>query len=301
MAPGDKGLLVHYGVWAILISDPLLLISASFAWFQFRTAFQYLPLRNGSDNRLLVRKIVRPYRDFVTLKGYGSLLYLGLLSLGFLSWLNNLRQTSDPVRYFKHNVFDSTEFIYGFAANKLVLFTSWVLIYPAVGFVILSMGLSTYFILNKFAAARIMQPNIFHPDGCYGFSSLGRLNICLLVPYFFAFFVALAILITHESIYPSIVIPLVFLTGVLLTISYVTIKPIVSQVKVAERTCYKKLINDSMILNVYGHNTLKFGLERICFALSSSSPYSKGTKSLLVAMRAIPVMTTVFKLALSLA
>ena len=35
---GD-GLLEHYGVWAILVTDPLLLISAAFAYRRFRLSY----------------------------------------------------------------------------------------------------------------------------------------------------------------------------------------------------------------------------------------------------------------------
>jgi hypothetical protein len=302
MLKGDKGLFVHYGEWAILISDPLLLVSASFAWHQFRIAFRHLPIRDEKGGRSEMRRIVKPYKDFVSLRGSGIWLYVMLLLVGFLSWLNNIRETSDPFRFFKHNVFDSTDFVFGFVANKVVLFTSWVIIYPAVGFVVVSMCFSTYFILEKLKNNKITEPNILHPDGCYGFSSLGKLNVCLLFPYFFAFFVAFALLITHETIYPSLVIPLVFLTTLFFLVSFITIKPTLAQTKEVRKCYYDKLVNDSMSLPMLrNRDALRFGLERICFAISNGSPYSRDAKSILTAMRAITVAATVFKLALSLA
>jgi hypothetical protein len=302
MSGDDKGLLVHYGVWAILISDPLLLISASFAWYQFQIAFRSLPIKNEKDNRSEVQKIVRPYRAKVTLKDNGIWFYLLCLCLGLFSWINNIYETNNPYKYFNHNVFDSTDFMFGFIANKLVLFTSWVLIYPAVGFVVLSMCFSTYFILGKLKAKKIIEPNILHPDGCYGFSSLGKLNICLLLPYFFAFFVVFALLITHENLYASLVIPFIVLVAVFFLASFITIKPILSQVKSVHDSYYSKLVMDSATLGMTrSREALKFGLERICFGMSSGSPYTRDMRSILIAMRAITAATTILKLALPLA
>jgi len=236
------------------------------------------------------------------LKGHGIWLYIIFVCVGLLSWINNIHETNNPFKYFNHNVFDSTDFIFGFAANKFVLFTSWVLIYPAVGFVVLSMCVSTYFILEKLKARKIIAPSVLHPDGCYGFSSLGKLNICLLFPYFFAFFVVFALLITHENLYASLVIPFAVLVATFFLASFITIKPVLSQVKNVHDSYYSKLVKDSATFSmIRGQEALKFGLERICFAMSSGSPYSRDMKSILIGMRAITAAATILKLALPLA
>ena len=266
MSNGGKGLSVHYGEWAILISDPLLLISASFAWYQFRVAFRHLPVRDERANPRKIRSIVKPYQARVTLKGEGILFYAVCACVGMLSWLNNIRETRDPVKYFGHNVFNSADFIYGFLANKFVLFTSWVLIYPAVGFVVVYMCISTFLILRELRNKKLIEPNLLHPDGCYGFSSLGKLNIFLLLPYFFSFFVAFSILITHENLYPSLVLPLAFLTSIFFFVSIITVKPILSLVKSGERKYYLRLVEGSTTLNgMKRQEILRFGQREFAF------------------------------------
>jgi hypothetical protein len=294
---GGKGFLEHYGVWAILITDPLLMISTAFAWYQFRATIVDLPVVLVPNCRAELRRRVAPYAHFVELKQNGVFLYILLVVLGCLAWINNVYQTNDPVRFFGHKVFDSTEFIFGFAANKLVLFVSWVLVYPACGFVTLSLCLSTFLILRRLRSAGLIKPSVFHPDGCYGLSNLGKLNVCLLVPFLLAFLVLFAILITHARAYASIVVPLIILTALFLAVSVITIQPILSQAREAERNSYQLLRTASMNLpHTDFSGAIAFAIERLCFGMSSGSPYSKTTRALLTVLRAIPVTVTTFKL-----
>jgi len=122
------------------------------------------------------------------------------------------------------------------------------------------------------------------------------------LPYFFAFFVVFALLITHENLYASLVIPFIALVTVFFLASFITIKPILSQVKSVHDSYYSKLVMDSTTLRMTrSREALKFGLERICFGMSSGSPYTRDMRSILIAMRAITAATTILKLALPLA
>jgi hypothetical protein len=294
---GGKGFFDHYGVWAILIADPLLVISTAFAWYQFRATMVDLPLVLAPNCRVELIRRVLPYMHFVKLKQNGVFLYLLLVVFGGLAWVNNIYQTSDPVRFFGHKVFDSTEFIFGFASNKLVLFVSWVLIYPACGFVTLSLSLATFLILRRLKSAGLIKPSVFHPDGCYGLSNLGKLNICLLVPFLLTFLVIFAILVTHARAYTSIVVPLALLTIVFLAVSVITIQPILSQAREAEINSYRQL----RALSIHAPHrdfgeAVSFAVERLCFGMSTGSPYSRSTKTLLTVFRAIPVTVTAIKL-----
>jgi hypothetical protein len=236
---GGKGLLDHYGVWAILIADPLLIVSAAYAWYQFRKSMANLPLNADAGASTKFRRTIRPYFEFINLRSNGLSLYSLLTAVGMLSWVNNIYENTNPVRFFGHDVFDSTQHTFGFIATKMVLFVSWVLIYPATGFVTLSLSLSTYLILRKLRRATLIKPNVFHPDGCYGFAALGKLNICLLFPFLLAFLVVFAILITHERAYASVVIPLTILTITFLTASIITIFPILT---LAKTRTYLKIV-----------------------------------------------------------
>src|ERR1700730_1336318 len=225
----DRGLFEHYGAWALLVTDPLLLISASYAYRQFRIAMSTLPLCLPSATPSRVRQVQRPYIEFIHLRERARWVYLLLLFVGLLAWANNLRQTSNPEQFFGHDVFDSTSFRYGFIVYKVILFNSWVFIYPIVGFLLISMCFSVRIILTPLQAQHMICPNVLHPDGCYGLANLGTLNLCLLSPYLLAFSVVFAVAVTHEAIYASLVIPLFVLSIVFIAVSVVTIQPIVIQ------------------------------------------------------------------------
>lgn len=294
---GGKGFLDHYGVWAILVADPLAVFATAIAWHQFKAAMAELPLDTHPTRIVVAQRVISPYVQFINLKGNGIFLYVLMVVIGALGWINNIYQTTDPVRFFGHKVFDSTEYLFGFIANKFVLFVSWVLIYPACGFITLTMCISTFLILQKLKSDELIIPSVYHPDGCYGFSALGKLNIYLMVPFLIAFLVLFSILITHARIYTSIVVPLIFLTIIVLGVSVITIYPIVSQAKEIEGVIYDKLRTQSRTFSALDFGSaLSFGTERLCFALSSGSPYSKSSKALLTVLRAIPVSVTIIKL-----
>jgi hypothetical protein len=294
---GGKGFLNHYGVWAILIADPLALFATAIAWRQFVLAMAELPLDTHPVQIESAQRIISPYIRFIKLRGRGIFLYALMVLVGMLGWLNNIYQTTDPVRFFGHKVFDSTEYILGFVANKFVLFVSWVLIYPACGFVTLTICISTFLILQRLKSKGLIIPSVFHPDGCYGFSALGKLNVCLMIPFLIAFLVLFSILVTHARVYTSIVVPLVFLTTIFLAASVMTIYPVASQAKEMENIVYSKLRSQSKYLSSLDlSSALSFGNERLCFALSTGSPYSKNAKTALIILRLIPVTVTITNL-----
>jgi hypothetical protein len=296
LAGNDRGLLDHYGEWAILSTDPLLLIAAAYAYRRFRIAMSTLPLAEGGKNRTEVHKILKPFLDILHLKGGSLYVYFLLILVGFLSWLNNLYQTSNPRKFFGNEVFDSTSFVYGYYANKFVLFNSWVLIYPLVGFFLVSMSFATRSVLVTVKRNKLIKPTVTHPDACYGLSNLGALNVCLLFPYLLAFITVYAIMETHQRTYPSLIIPLVALTAVFLSASFVTIKPILSQAKEVQRDLYKRLASESPCFGRMGeYSDLLFGIDRLCFSLSNKSPYSAAASASLLVMRVIPIATTVLK------
>src|SRR5712691_38454 len=57
-----------------------------------------------------------------------------LVITGFLSWLNNVYQTIDPIPFYRHDVFDAASHRLGFIVYKICLFVSWVIVYPIAGF-----------------------------------------------------------------------------------------------------------------------------------------------------------------------
>jgi len=293
---GD-GFLEHYGVWAILASDPLLLIATSFAYRQFFISIRTLPINYDEGGTYALQRIIKPFSNFINMTGNSKFLYLFLVIVGFLSWLNNLKQTIDPSITYGNDVFDSSQYLLGFVANKACLFISWVIVYPLVGFMLLSMSWAIRQILKKVVFENRVRPKLIHPDSCYGLAKLGTLNISILLPFVLAYLTMFSLLITHEKSYLSIQIPLVVVTIVLLILSYVTIAPITRLSKKIHSETMERLAKEAVELE--GNRTpptLKFSLERSCLPTVTPSPYKGITASMISAIRLLPVAMTVSKI-----
>lgn len=289
-----KGFLEHYGVWAILATDPLLLITTSLAYRRYFIALNTLPLKSQKLASSERDQIVRPFEKFLNLKDKGKFVYALIVAIGLLSWLNNLRQTTDHQIIYGNDVFDAYSYHWGYYANKLNLFGSWVLVYPIVGFQLVTMGVSVRLILQRLKANKSLTPNVMHPDGCYGLFDLGFLNVCLLIPYMLSYSSIFALFLTHENRYFSILAALAGLTLAMLAVSFLTIGPITSLGKEVKRQTYKRLEEKSQR---YNSNNIRpenrFALERLCFSTARASPYSQWAQTVITALRLTPVVLTV--------
>lgn len=293
---GD-GFLEHYGVWAILVSDPLLIVAAGLAYRRFLIAFDTLPLAQKDTEYRTLKHLMEPHMVFLNMSGRSKYVYFLLVATGCLCWLNNLRQTVDPVEIYGNDVFDSAQYYWGYYANKLNLFSSWVVVYPLIGFMLVSMSVSTRRVLINLARDNRLKPNVLHPDGCYGMLNLGILNASLLVPYLLSYGVIFALLITHETTYLSVVAALIGLTITMLVASFVTIGPITGVGRKVRDDTYEALEEKSKSYNG-NRKTLenRFAFERICFSSARASPYSKWLQTAVNGARVLPVIVTSLKL-----
>lgn len=296
--PGSaRGLLQHYGAWAILVSDPLLLVAAGYAYYRLRLTFSTLPISESGKAREEVRRLLLPYFSWIKGGRNGTLVYALLVVLGLFCWLTNIHQTIAPELVYHHDVFDSRAHIYGFLAYKFCLFTSWVIVYPVVGYLLLSMSISTRIALERLRRRQLLRPHVTHPDNCYGLRNVGTLNVALLWPYFVVYVVMFLLLITHQSIYETLLFPLIAITVIFVAMSYVVIGPAYKLLNSAKRETYAELVRRSSARrDQHGPNTLKFAVERLCYVAADASPYSSNAKRLLVAMRLIPIGALVLKL-----
>ena len=83
---GGKGLLQHYGAWAILLTDPLLLIASGFLDRQFCVAMLTLPLRPGVGAKRRLQHLLRSWVLVVRAKGASAFLYVLFVVVGLYAW-----------------------------------------------------------------------------------------------------------------------------------------------------------------------------------------------------------------------
>jgi hypothetical protein len=292
-----KGFSQHYGAWAILITDPLLLLASGFLDRQFMVTLVTLPLCRGRAPKRRMWQMMRRYVPFVRGRGAGVLLYALMVVVGFYWWALNVVQTYDPTGSYRHaifdhhDVFDSGLHIWSFVVFKACLFLSWVIIYPIVGFKFLTVALSTFAILRKTEMEGLVCPRVEHPDGCYGLKNVGTLNIAILAPYLLVFSAIVALWFTHQMIYGSLVVPLTFVTAVFLVTSFIVIRPVYSILCRARLNAYNELVKTCTDApSKSGADLYRFTVKRFFYSAASASPYSDGTKVLIAAMRAAPVL-----------
>jgi len=291
------GLSRHYGAWAILVSDPLLLVAVGYAHYRFRLALSNLPLSSVTNAHQRQRRLILPYLGWVRGNRYGAFVYALCVMLGILCWVNNIHQVLAPTPFYHHDVFDSSSHIWGFVAYRICLFTSWVIVYPVVGYLLISMSISTWFILDACRQQGLLRPHVTHPDNCYGLQNLGVLNISLLWPYLLSYTVMFLLLITHDNWYTSILIPVVAVTLLFLAMSFLVIQPSYSLLRDAKTRAYEELVRWSTeVRDRKNADISEFAIERLCFTTAYASPYTKGAKIVLVAMRLLPICAIVFKL-----
>jgi hypothetical protein len=285
-----RGLLRHYGAWAILLSDPLLVISVGYAFYKFRVTFSTLPAAGDQSRRKRLTLLVQKYVSWIGGHGYSAFGYVACVIFGFLCWANNVYQTQNPTPTFKHDVFDSTQHMAGFLIYKLCLFVSWVIVYPIVGYVMVTMTLAIWIVLQICRRNHLLNLHVTHPDNCYGLRSFGTLGIYVMFPYLTAYFVMFSLLITHGSLYGSITIPLAGMTALIASATYIILVPGYALFKQAKRQTYADLLSRSEEGSTRPDSeTLHFTVQRLCYAATDSSPFSIKTKFILVVVNLIPL------------
>ncbi|MDR3410747.1 MAG: hypothetical protein P4L87_07360 [Formivibrio sp.] len=271
-------------------------MATGYAHYKFRRTLTRLPVRQSTDSQRELLRLVSPFLKFIAGEGRAIFTYLLCISIGALSWLNNIRQTIDAVPFYHHEVFDSLSHPYGFLAYKICLFVSWVIVYPIAGFLLVSMSISTYVVLQRAWKAKIIRPHVTHPDNCYGFRDVGSLNIALLSPYLLTYALMFTIIATL-GLYESILLPLVGLTVVFLAMSYIVLMPAYKLLQEVKDTTFQELLRQSETIRAKNtDNTIEFTVARLCFVTATASPYSEKAKIVLVAFRSIPIITVAIKI-----
>ena len=295
---GD-GFFEHYGVWAILITDPLILLTTTIAFRRFDDVFETLPFRDKESRIHLVEHIVPRFIRHLNFERKTVFAYFLCVIVGFFVWLVNLHQTKSTamaIETYGNAVFDSRDHFWGYLANKINLFNSWVIVYPLVLFQLVAMSISLFVILKKIELKRLLKPYVLHPDGCYGLSYLGLLNIFLLFPYVLMYIAMWFLTLTHENDYLTMTLAQILVTSVVLGVSIITIYPITKLGRdIGDKT------EDKLIRQSIDHRDRpekldsRFAFERVCYASSRPSPYTRWSAQVISFTRAVPVLLTALK------
>lgn len=291
-----KGFSQHYGAWAILITDPILLLASGLVHHQFRLAMATLPGCPQANGRKKIRDLLRRQLPFVRAQGYFALVFVLIVIVGVYAWITNITQTYNPIPTYHHQVFDSGKYLASFLAFKVCLFISWVIIYPIVGYQFISIALSTFIILHRATISNLICPIVTHPDSCYGLRNVGTLNVAILAPYILVFVAIFAVMATHDLIYGTLRVPLAAVSIAFFLTSFLVIWPVYALLRRSRDKAYASLLGKQgpggLNRDVNGY---EFAVERFHFNVANASPYSATARIILVGMRSLPVLIFVVK------
>lgn len=204
--PGDgRGLANHYGIWAIFVTSPLLVLLAHATQqrfvFTIRTINRYTV---NADVPQVLREMVDKHINSLHMNARSRYVFWLLVVVGWYWWLVNVKQTIYPFDSYQNDVFDAYPHTLGFISFKLYLGFVWVVVYPVISYSAGHIFVSMVAVLKHMRDRALFRLDYFHQDDCGGVSVFGAINLRLLAMSSLVLLTALAILLTHRGNYVSI-------------------------------------------------------------------------------------------------
>lgn len=290
---GGKGLAVHYGIWAIFISSPLLVVFGYAVYSEFLNALTSLSKYTVGDSlpKALEDKVEK-HRDSLHLKTSTRYNLWAFIVVGWLCWLLNIKQTIYPFDSYGNDVFDAYPHLLGFISFKLYLGVLWVLVYPALSFLAAHIFISLTSILRYMGKEELFRLDFFHEDNCGGVSIFGWINLLLLGMTFIVFSTVMAILMTHEGNYATIWSAVVLSLALIIIQSVTGVYSIHMFVQRKKREVLSKLnkfLNDALLADDE-HQSFpqEFLAVRDHIAQIRSFPYTKSARIFVNTIRLSP-------------
>lgn len=250
--PDDgRGFANHYGIWAIFVSSPVLVLLASATRLRFVRTVQALNKYTvGNEVPTTLRERVNEHLESLHFRRRTRYVFWIFLILGWYWWLVNVDQTLFPFDSYGNDVFDAYPHLLGFLSFKAYLGILWVFIYPFLAYATLHIFISMIAILKYMSDNELFKLDYFHEDNCGGVSVFGTINSMILSMTFIVFITVLAILFTHKwdyiSIWSSVIISF-FLIIIQSILGVYYLHTFVRQKKREVLTVINRFLNESLL------------------------------------------------------
>lgn len=287
------GLLEHPGIWAILIGDLFVLLLIAYLVKSFLLLDKKLPVTGNKKAARYIKYCKYKTLRAIRIQANSSTLYYAM-GVGALFWLNNAIQTWAPYKYYGNDVFDSILHINSYIVFRLILGTSWIVLYPICAYISVLVGVTLFKLLKRLKAHYWLDFDIYHPDKCGGFSYLGNINIAFITTIFVIYFELTVVLLTHDKLNPGLASGFVIISIAFVVVTYAILYPALKYLKEKKSVLlmrfYKNLKKQpschQMLDYQWVNNSLSF------------SPYSHYQTALLNLARLSPIVTIAIKLKL---
>jgi hypothetical protein len=290
------GLLQHPGIPGIVTADAVILVLLGLAARRFVRLAHRLPILQPGASRRYLRWVVRRGRSIILLKGRAGGLFWLCVGIGSLFWLQNAIQTRDAVRFYGHDVFDSSYHKFSYIAFRLVLWGSWGLLYPYVAIAFLGISGGLYRATRTLARHNRLTYVLFHPDGCGGYSIIGDISFTAIMAVL-ALYASLGIvIITHHKLNILQISGFILLSAALLGLTFFIAWPVtrfLMKRRRSERTANYRLL--------MSHRDPDAAIRLLWAAIVPSySPYVTYQKVLISGARTLPIIFAGIRLYLAL-
>ena len=300
--PDDgRGFGNHYGIWAIFISSPLLVILVSAIRLKFiHTAHTLSTYTIGTGVPPGLDRKVTEHLNSLDFRQRTRYILWIFVVLGWYWWLVNVEQTLYPLDSYGNDVFDAYPHILGFLSFKAYLGFLWVIVYPFLAYWVLHVFISMIAILKYMSDHELIKLDFFHEDDCGGVSVFGAINSMILSATFMVFATVLAILFTHNGNYISIWSSVIVSFFLIVTQSFLGvyfIHSFVRQKKKEVLSTINRFLNESLITSA-DRKTFPQDLlaVRNHIAQIRSFPYARGAQLLVNFLRLSPAAAGILKL-----
>ncbi|MDQ3820399.1 MAG: hypothetical protein M3362_22335 [Acidobacteriota bacterium] len=240
MQDSGKGLIQHYGFWAIFVTTPVIFLLTSHLFDTFLSSIRQLDnycidLTDEMQGR--VNKLVQRHIRSLSIRSKSASIFIFLMIVLLFWWLFNIIKTITPVETYHHDVFDAYAHPFGFYTAKFYIFLVFTLAYSVAIFVALHITISMISILKFLFRNNILRINLFHEDNCGGTSTFGNINLIILAIYANFFIVIFAMYITHRQTYLAMMVSLIACSFLAIIQSLIAVYYIHKAVSKKKREC----------------------------------------------------------------
>lgn len=288
MAGENQGLLELPGVLGILVGDLLTMSIVQWMVSHAKKMTKHFPTDRSELARRYLRIAKRNMLSYIYFENRGVRVYFLSCLFAILFWANNAKQTLDPYRFYGCDVFGSINNPLGYFAAKFVFFNSWVILLPYMAYICVIILYTFFKIISTTRKHKVLSFNIFHKDGCGGFSYLGDANIIFLVGMIVIYGELILVLFQHKHFNPGLISGFVIATAMLLTGTSVMLYPLRGFLR--EKKAIFLIIYSSRLSRNFDNETFS----RLTHIKNhvSFSPYSEKEKLFIAAVRLSPLVVS---------
>lgn len=284
------GLFQHPGIPVILLADFLVLFFSASVGRAFLLLARKLPNDEAKSTKRYLKRILSRGRSAILLNGPAARMFLFCAGLGALFWAGNAFQTLNPIRYYGNDVFDSISHVASYLVMRLILGTSWILLYPYCAVLVFSVAGNIFSVTRLLRMRKRLVYKIFHPDRSGGYTYIGNISFLSIMAMLALYCALISVIYTHHKFNVLQLSGLLILTSFFIAATYLITWPTI-----------RFLVEKRRLLLLRGYKAATASPRSVplmtwLFLVASFSPYSPIQRIMINAARVGSIVVTAQRL-----